>query len=189
MITNRALYDYAAKRLSYLQRRYPQVPMNHHDWDDWKQRTMIHIFAKKNLFRQSGSGHKAYIESIIKHQFWNHVRDNVKRPHDSLSRQSRLNVKYPSQIQTKIVQRGMLGDETIYEPDCPAPVDNISSESREQVTQIISLLTPETQAILSTYEKAASWDEAGRALKLNPQVARNRYRKAVALIRAQLASL
>jgi len=187
MVTNRALYAFATKTLNILEWRQRTVRLNHADWQDFKQETLIHLFQKKDLIKD-GMGYKGYVDRLVKNRFQNHIRNRCKNEcHDEVTKRAKLSVLYPQPLLTKEVTEGLDGEkEIVYYPDIAPSTDNISPDSRERVNKIIDLLPAAEKDLLMTYDDSDSWDSAGKKLGLNAQTARKRYLKCVARIREEL---
>ena len=136
MVTNQILHTFATKQLNGLQSKYRYLSFCDADWQDIKQEIMIRVFQKKSHLID-GKGYRGFVMKLINNAFKNYMRDTCGRIGKEDNVFAKYAVKFPKRMVTKVVQDGMLGEETIYEPDLPAYTDNISFESKEQVKYIL----------------------------------------------------
>lgn len=188
MITNRALYTNASRQLTNLQTKYSYLPINHHDWQDLRQNIMIRIFEKKDQIKD-GLNVYGWIHTVIDHAFQNHMRDLLRQQAGGPSRRAMMAVRFPRTLGTRIIRLNDAGEQEIrYEPDVIAPTDNISSDDRARVAEIIETLPSQDRRILKTYAETKSWNRTAKKMGLSYYVCYGTGLEAIAQVRRELTT-
>ena len=154
MVTNKYIYEYAQKSLGWLESRHRNLPLNFHDWQDFKQEAMIHIFQKKALLDPK-LNFKPWVNTVIKRQFINHLRDKHYFGYGNRAKyEGRIN-KFTRPFQTKVV-----GGDVVMEPDI-VQEDTLKSPMND-MRETINEITGKDRILIDEFLNEGNWSEIAR---------------------------
>lgn len=153
MINDRYILDYANQRLDIIQKSNNHLKISFHDWEDFRQETLIHLFQKKDQWI-AGSGYKAWIKTIIQNQFLNFLRKRFiwHNNKNQNRRLAKLQLKNPDTFVTKLLTVDSVGNKhwEIFP-------DMIQEEENKDLKEIIDELEPFKKQFIQDYLKDKNW--------------------------------
>ncbi len=158
MINDRYIIDYANSRIDILEKTNTHLKISYHDWEDFRQETLIHIFQKKSQWL-AGNGYKGWIRVIIRNQFLNYLRHRFNWTSKANKRKFKLNIRNPDPFLTKIVEIDSVGNKhwDIFP-------DMIEDKENEDLKEIISELDDNSKKMVETYIEEKSWKSVAKIL-------------------------